>query len=183
MRRPVLGWTLIELLVCLTLIGVLLGMAVPWGAELVELVRWKSNVGDAYLQMGQARLMAVQKQQMITLCPSQNGLSCERDWQGPWIVFADHNGNGVIDGRDQLVHSSAPRSLNGELRWRSFRNLPYLQFTLDGQTNSVNGTLAFCDGRGRVGWDRKIVINRIGRARVVTAAVDGRLPECLAAAS
>lgn len=172
------GWSLVELLAVLSIFAVVLGVAAPSLRDFVDRLRWQAAFGEAYDLTLEARVMAVQRNRPVTLCPSREGVVCVNEWQRDWLLFTDQNENGRLDDHDQLLRT-IPRDSGGQLiTWKSFRNEPFMQFSPEGLSNNTNGTLAFCAEDGRPGRDRKIVINRTGRARKVFAAADGRLSDC-----
>lgn len=178
MRSRSSGVTVLELLLVLALLAVLYGLAAPMARQWIDRVRWQVAVGEALSHIAQARVLAIRQQGPVTWCASSDGRECNKEWRQNWLMFIDHNGNGVLDAEDQLLRQQAIGLQQVRIDWRSFRQLPYLQFTPDGLGNSANGTLLFCDLEQRPGWDRKIVVNRIGRARMEVARPDGRLREC-----
>lgn len=178
MREGSGGMTVVELLFALLILAMLWSLAAPMARHLSDRVRWQVTVGEAFAQIGQARVLAIERRRQITWCASADGLRCNPDWQHNWLMFVDHNGNGVLDERDELLRQDAIALRGARIEWRSFRRLPFLQFTSDGLGNSSNGALLFCDIERRPGWDRKIVVNRIGRARVEVTRPDGWLLEC-----
>lgn len=178
MRNQSTGMAVVELLFIMLVLALLLSLAAPMARQLIDGVRWQVTVGDAFSYISQARVFAIQRRRWVTWCASTDGRRCSRDWQQNWLMFTDDNGNGVRDGRDEVLRQDVIELRRVRIDWRSFRQVPFLQFTPDGLGNSANGVLLFCDMERRPGWDRKIVVNRIGRARVERARLNSRLQEC-----
>ena len=82
------------------------------------------------------------------------------------IIFLDFNSDGILDLTDQLLKKIDLGNDAGTLDWRSFRRKNYLQFTSEGLTSALNGTLHFCHKKPGKGYDFAIVLARTGRIRV-----------------
>jgi type IV fimbrial biogenesis protein FimT len=81
------GFTLLELMVTVSLLAVLLGLAVPafQSAALSSQLRAAANdlVSSAYL----ARSEAIKRNTVVTLCVSADGVSCgSGNWEQGWII-------------------------------------------------------------------------------------------------
>jgi type IV fimbrial biogenesis protein FimT len=89
-RRPLqTGFTLVELLVTITVMAILLAIAVPsftdvtLGSKLSSYAN--SLAANAYLARGEA----IKRNTPVTLCVSSNGTSCGAGgWEQGWIVLA-----------------------------------------------------------------------------------------------
>ncbi|MBS03482.1 MAG: hypothetical protein CMQ24_12340 [Gammaproteobacteria bacterium] len=77
-----------------------------------------------------------------------------------------------MGGREHVVAVIRPLSSGGIVRWRSFRNRQYLQFTGDGFTNYQNGNFVYCDATRNRRYARQIVLNVQGRAHMMSRRDD-----------
>jgi type IV fimbrial biogenesis protein FimT len=107
------GFTVVEMLVVMLILGLLLGVAAP---NLRDFLARNAAAGSAqsFAQaLDIARLEAIKRNASITVCrthPSQPGVCLETGagWGGGWMVFADGDANGQVNGEEQaiLVHTN-----------------------------------------------------------------------------
>jgi len=83
------GFTLIELMTSLTILGVLLGMAVPSFNNAVLGGKLSAFSSDLVASTQLARSEAIKRNQVVRICASSNGTSCGSSggWEAGWIVL------------------------------------------------------------------------------------------------
>ncbi len=161
------GLTLIEALVSLTIAGILVGSAIPSLTNLIERNQATTNINWIIGAVNFTRHTAVVRRTTVTLCAPLAEDRCGGNWHDGLIVFTDRNKNAKIDATDMVVARIQPASGKGTIKWRAFRNRPYLQMTQLGYTNFQNGNFVYCPEGGDIRLARQIVINVQGRSRVV----------------
>ncbi|MBF0185037.1 MAG: GspH/FimT family pseudopilin [Magnetococcales bacterium] len=153
-----MGYTLTEMLVALAILAVLVALALPSLTTLVQENRLTtySNLLTGALQL--ARSEAVKRGSSITLCSSNNGLTCGGSWQDGWIILV---------GATPLQNYP---SLEGRVTLRyalsSGNNSDRIQFNARGFSPAHAGTWTFCDSRG-TRYARALIVNSSGR--IITA--------------
>jgi type IV fimbrial biogenesis protein FimT len=102
------GFSLVESLVVVAVIGLMLSLAVPNLQRLLA-SRQVLAAAQAFVRdMAWARSEALKRSMRIGICTSVNGLVCgNQGWARGWIVFVDENGNGVLDDSDELLRVQA----------------------------------------------------------------------------
>jgi type IV fimbrial biogenesis protein FimT len=103
MRRPdvvIRGFTLIELMVTLTIVVILAGIAAPSFRDMIMNSRMSTQANDLLADLAVARSEASKRGVPVFVCASANGATCSSatNWTTGWLVFADTIVNGVQDG-------------------------------------------------------------------------------------
>ena len=167
------GFTLVELLVVAAAMAVLAALATPSMASIIDSTRLTSFSNDFLSTMYLARSEAIKRNRPVAMCKSATGHECAPNggWEQGWIVFHDSNNNGTADAGEAIVHytQALPEGfrLSGNMHVAR-----YISFTPAGRTRLVSGafqagTLTLCKVRGTGSGARQIVINDVGRARVL----------------
>ncbi len=173
------GFSLVELLVTLTVIGVLAALAAaPLGAWFQErrlIALNNALAGD----LQRARGEAVGARQPVVMCTRGANLSCsgQAAWEGGWLVFEDPDGDrnctdsgndGRCDtdnGRLLRVQSALPAGIT--LR-KTGTPADRMRFTDTGATPFFNHRYTFCDSRGAASAHGLVLANT-GRVRLANA--------------
>jgi type IV fimbrial biogenesis protein FimT len=162
------GFTLLELLIGITILGLLLGIGVPALQDLQARNRASATLMNLQALLALARSEAMTQRREVTLCGTQDGSRCARDWQSQTLVFLDANRNRRVDAGEQLV-ARMDVTRRGSLHWRASGGRHYLRFRANGSVKEF-GTFSWCPQAGEPQHGRAIIVSFVGRAR---AAVDG----------
>ena len=162
------GFTLIELLVTLSVASILLTMAVPSFQVFVQdsLLLTQSNSFSSAMML--AKSEAVKRSSPATICSSTNGTSCNGGavWSNGWLVFADADGDGVVDA-NEIIQVGAPLTGGNTLTFAAFGDPSRVIYAASGFALASNGTFSLCDSRGAA-MSRRIILNNQGRLRTET---------------
>ena len=98
----VAGFTVLELMIAVAVLGILLGIGVPSFQGMVRQNRLATQTNEFLAAAAMARSEAVKRGTTVTICPADpaNANSCSGTdaWGNGWIVFADEEGTvGTID--------------------------------------------------------------------------------------
>lgn len=106
MNRSETGFTIIELLVTVVVVGILAALAMPSFQDLVR-KRNATTVAETFVSdMRFARSESLKRTTPVTVCQSSNSATCSAvagAWVTGWITFIDFNGNGAVDMDDTLL--------------------------------------------------------------------------------
>ena len=154
MNRKQTGFTLVELLVTLMIVGLLVTMAVPNFRDFVLNNRLTAQANDFISALNLARSEAVKRGQSVTVCSSNDQATCTGTaWNTGWIVMVTSD-NSILRVYDALSGSSTLINASGNLS---------IQYDSNGFLNSgATNTFNLCDDRtGEAG--RQIVVTGTGR--------------------
>ncbi|MES2683527.1 MAG: GspH/FimT family pseudopilin [Pseudomonadota bacterium] len=167
---PSSGFTLLELLVTITVASILLTLAVPSFNSLTQNNRRSSYVGDLLRTLAYARNQAVTSRSTITVCPSaapyNAAPTCAANgWHTGWVVFREAGTpNGIFDAGELVLAVHEPLS-NANTTICGDANLgDGITFTNAGVLRGGAGSLSYCDARG-IGEGRSIIVATFGRVR------------------
>jgi len=165
------GFTLLEMLITLSISAILTTTAIPAFYELVQRNRLTTEINTFVGHLHYTRSEAVKRGVRAVMCRSTDGESCERTagWEEGWIIFADYNGNRELDGRDQLLFVEKGEE-NGITITSGRRRRIVFQNT--GQSPGSNGTYVFCIPEYPK-YAKAVIISNTGRPRISTARPDG----------
>lgn len=89
------GFTLVELMITLFIVGVLLMVGVPSLKTFMQGNQLVASTNELVSALHIARSEAIKLNSRVTLCESSNGSTCSTSgsWKDGWIVFVDANGD------------------------------------------------------------------------------------------
>lgn len=138
------AFTLIELIITLTIIAILANISLPSFNGLVDKTKISAEVNALNGMLRSTRSLAISQLKKVTICPSQNGTECSKEWSDGYMAFIDLNGDRQLNQNDQLVQEHKIESKRIRLRWRSFGARNSLQWHQTGITNHQNGSFEYC---------------------------------------
>jgi type IV fimbrial biogenesis protein FimT len=168
MSRSKAGFTLVELLTCLAIASILLCVAGPACADLVQ----RSHAAAARAALLDSIARAVRHSALagseVVLCPgTATGCSATYDWSGGWIAYADSDGDRTRDAGETLLHVVPALASGIHLVTSSGRKR--LVFQPLGGNGGSNATFTLCDQRG-TGSAVALVLSNDGRLRAGRAS-------------
>lgn len=175
------GFTLIELMIAISLVAILLATAVPALDDFTNDARQTGAINDFISAIHLARNTAITTNSRVTMCASGSGTNCEvTSWDSGWIVFADLNSSGSVDAGETVV--SASPGVEG-LSIQSGEFPAALMFRPNGRamTNALTGNsgeFAVCDFRG-ASHAKVILVELSGRPRMSETKANGAPPTCI----
>lgn len=85
------GFSLIEMMVVIALLGIFVGIGIPSFTGMVNNNRSVALANELMVSLNSARAEAVKRGKKVSVCPSTDGSSCAgaTAWATGWIVFVD----------------------------------------------------------------------------------------------
>ncbi len=172
MRRACGGWTLVELLVALTIFLILAGLAAPTLGPLSKRWQLRSAANDLFGAFGLVRAAAIARGQTVLLVPSDGSR-----WEQGWTVFVDANDNLRPDPDEEVieVHGKIDGAIRVGSTFPATHAVPYVAYNGAGRSCSASNSLAAHFGTLSLASGdeiRRIKVNMLGRARLCNPAVD-----------
>lgn len=161
------GFTIVELLVTISVVGILLALGVPSFHTTILNNRMSARVNEMVAEFSFARSEAVKRGSSVTICKRNNaGNACSNaagfEWKSGWIVFSDVDGDRMVDaGTDTILR------VHGEMVGLSSLRIIYnaITFNASGFAAGINNnTMTFCDRRG-LSQAKGLVLAKTGRLR------------------
>lgn len=106
-RATQAGFTMVELLTVLAILGILIAIATPSMTQFIADWRVNSAVNSMARDFRAARAEAIKRSRPVVICRGNAGLTaCANgtEWKGGWLMFVDNNFNGTYNSAaDELV--------------------------------------------------------------------------------
>ncbi len=162
MKKIASGYTLIELMITVSIVAILVAVAVPNMQQFVKNERLTGQINTLISHLMLARSEAVKRNQSVVLCTSSNNTSCTANTpaQNGWIVYVDVDNSGGFTAGDELI--KVQQALEGNV---TLTNLQTVVYDNRGFAPSVTAqTYSLCDDRGN-SFAKVLSISQTGRVR------------------
>ena len=165
------GWTLLELLIALSIITIMLLIAVPSFKQLIAKQRIDTAGRDLVAAITLTRAEAIRRGERVDLMPL-DGI----DWHSGWLIFVDANDNHVPDADEKIIHTHG--ALARHLMITSHlhdRSAPYIAYISNGRTRTNANSQVPQVGHLELlldGHQRRIILNFMGRPRLCNPVID-----------
>ncbi len=174
MFRAEKGFSFLELLIAVVLVGILAGMAAPSFQSAIQNSRMTSDYNALTASLTYARSEAIKQSAQVSVCALASENACGDDWSQGWLVFNDNGPTrGFIDPAENVLR----RVILNNDRFRLINKArlstsaatpverPYIRFGPRGSSNWRGaGYYLFCDGRG-MSTARMAIVSLAGDVR------------------
>ncbi|GAA4783078.1 hypothetical protein GCM10023307_04610 [Lysobacter hankyongensis] len=146
-RHSLRGFTLLDLLIAMTIACILFGIAIPAYQNTVARIQAGSTRSDLTTTLFDALRHATVLGQEIVVCPaSADQCVGGRDWSEGWIAFIDRDGDRMRGPGEQLIRRKS--ALPERIRLLGSAGRPRIVFQPNGGNAGSNITFTLCDRRG-----------------------------------
>jgi len=159
MMKHLKGFTIIELMLTLAVLGVVLAIAVPSFGNMTTNNRMASELNEFVASLHFARSEAVKRGLDVRLCTSTDGVNCNpaNDWTQGWIVR--------VDGPNTVIKVHAALG-GGDSLIGDGNTGDAIRFDRNGFATGFNGTVKMCEPNNDLKKARGVVIAVTGRVRL-----------------
>jgi len=167
MKRIQKAFTLIELLMTLSIMTFLLLVALPNLATFIDKRQLESNVELLLLSIKAAKVAMIKHNNQIIICRKTRYLtSCagnsykgKKDWSGGWLVFDDQNLDRQYQVNERLINEINLTQNDCLIIWNRGDYLSFRQFGLI-QSGRAGSFKLSCNDK-----HTQLIINWVGRVR------------------
>lgn len=163
------GFTLVELLVTLTLLAILTALATPSFSETIRQWRRDSATRAFTSHLQVARAEAIKSSRKVVICTSSTGTACSgnSEWRDGWLIFLDLDSDKVVDVGERVVAVRA--AVPGIETMTSSGSVKELVFLPNGLLATGETTVTITPKGGSSSTKvNKVTISRVGRALVTS---------------
>lgn len=165
-RQGVAGFTLAELLITVTIAGILLSLAAPGFGKVISRNQITVQGNNLIASLQSARYFAVMNQEMVQVCQIKDSQTPEcssdygryRNWSAGWMTFIDVNRDNNYDPNDEIIKVYQGTDLIKIV----FNQKGRLRYFPDGSARSAGFTL--CNSQRQ--YYRHVYLLHTGRARM-----------------
>lgn len=166
---PEHGFTLLELLITLLLVGIIAAWGLPNFQALGERTAQTSEVNRFQSAFSLARNTAINQRSQITVCPAAEGrTACDSEWSGElMIIKGDKTDSVQADDILRVIPAQENTAVTYSRGWSRIR------YNSMGYTSGYNGSFAICSGKtAEESQGKKLVLSQLGRLRIDEAPID-----------
>ena len=136
-HKKAYGFTLVEVLVVLSITAIIVGVATPSFMNIIANNRVAAASSELLITLNLGKSEAIRSRQTTLLCKSPNGTQCDNgaSWAGGLLLFQDDDNSGDVSNDERIIKvipASEP-SLNFAHTGSSPNNI---RFNGKGHTNS-----------------------------------------------
>jgi type IV fimbrial biogenesis protein FimT len=154
------GFTLIELMIAVAIVGITTTVAVPSLVSIVDEQKLTTQANDMVASLNLARSAAIKRRQTVTIAKKTH-------WENGWDIFVDIDNDNVKDPQDILIKSLPALSTGSVTITGTTSFASYISYYPNGRPNGA-GSFSFCPSN-TLDSSRKVTIANTGRIRTTSS--------------
>lgn len=160
-----LGFTLIELIITLSIISIITAYGLPNYHEFKQNQTMTQEINRLSSTIRFARSQSIISGQHVILCATHSFTACDGNsqWHQGWMVFADSNRNRSFDANERMLLNE--NNMPNDIQAVASVYRPKIRFDSTGFAPGTNLSIRFCDGRGAQAG-KAIIVSNVGRPRI-----------------
>ena len=155
------GMTLIELMIGLSIIGIVLIVAVPSAQNIIIQNRIVSQINELSGVVQFARATAIDEQVDTIVCPTSDFTNCTTNWSQAKMVFIDENRSGTRNDDEELLVGTPIITSSNFIQGPA----SVIRYKASGVVNSM-ATLLICHKDKEAKYARALILSLQGRVKV-----------------
>lgn len=176
MHKKIFGFSLIELIISLTIISILMLVIMPSMHDLFSRNSSNLQVDKIFSNLQFARAEAIKRGNAIVFCKSKNNVTCDLDDDNDWSegqIIINQQNNVLIRVLDKLP-------MGDKLFWSStFGKNNLLNFLPSGTTGDQQGTFLYCHFENdKQVIAKAIIVQDTGHIRISDLTIDDKPIVC-----
>ncbi len=141
------GFTVLDLLIALTIASLLFGIALPSYRAVVSRVHVSAVRSTLTTTLFDSLRDSTIRGQEVVVCPAVQGHCTDgQDWSVGWFAFVDLNGDRSHSANEPILREQRP--LDRDVHLRSTAGRPRIVYQPNGSNAGSNVTFTLCDRRG-----------------------------------
>lgn len=167
-KQSQLGFSLVELMVTIAIIGVMIGAAVPALSDSFGQSTATKVMRSLNKDLTLSRSQAINNQVVVTVCHLNTSNTCDGQWNKGYSAFIDSDSNGVYSSNDDTLLLVRDAFDSGTLGLTPSSN--FVQFTMAGRIlinggAEMTGHFFYCPASGSTDA-RGVMVSGIGRTKL-----------------
>lgn len=160
------AFTLVEVILVLTVLGILVGLAAPSLSQFVHSNQLVTSTNDLIADFNLARSESIKRSVAVGVCKTSDGSTCTAagTWASGWLVFVDTDGGGSWSAGDQILRIHEALATSITIPAAAADSVVYGRV---GGITSGSGTYSLCIGT--IHQQRNINLSTTGRLNVTPA--------------
>lgn len=169
-KKIISGVSLIELIICLSIIALIYFLATPYFSQLQAMFEYRNLYSSIQQQIQAARSQALISNQDTVICSSRDLVHCEKQqWATGMIVYTDLNKDRQRNNNEVIISRLSPEIKSGTLTWLGNATHPdQIVFQADtGLPRGSNGRFRYCSFY-RSQFNLDLQLSQMGHLRSTT---------------